>query len=375
MAQGSRIATVELFELTIPFADGGAGLGLTPDRWDRFETVLLRLTDEAGRQGWGEAFSYACRGAVSAAVREMVAPLLLGQDAADPPAVTEMLQRKLHLFGRYGITLFALSGADIALWDLKARVAGVPLAALLGPRRREAVAAYASLVRYGDPALVERFAACAVAEGYRSVKLHEVTEATIAAGRSGAGPGTHLTVDVNCAWTVAEARARLPFLAAQGITWLEEPVFPPEDATGLAALRAAGPVAVAAGENACTRWQFAQMIAAGAVTFPQPSVTKLGGVTEFLAVLEAAERAGLTCMPHSPYFGPGYFATLQLLAVAPGEPLLEVLYVEPEGYPGLGTPLPRDGMVAIPTGPGIGFAPDPAVFERHVTARWSSAAG
>lgn len=368
---GTRIAAVEVFELTIPFTDGGPGLGLTPDRWDRFDTVLLRVTDETGRHGWGEAFSYACRGPVAAAVREMVAPLLLGQDAADPAAVTDMLQRRLHLFGRYGITFFAISGADIALHDLRARTAGVPLATLLGARRRDAVQAYASLVRYGSPGLVQRFAAEAVAGGYRSVKLHEVTEDTIAAGRLGAGPDTHLTVDVNCAWTVAEARRFAPVLRRHGIAWLEEPVFPPEDFAALATLRGPDMPDLAAGENACSAQQFAHMIAAGAVRFPQPSVTKVGGVTEFARVLALAEAAGLDCMPHSPYFGPGYFATLQLLAVAPGRPLLEVLYVRPAAYPGLRTPLPAGGMVAIPDAPGIGFEPDLATFDRYSVSRWS----
>ena len=93
------------------------------------------------------------------------------------------IQRKLHLFGRYGITMFAISGADIALWDLKAKSWGVPLARLLGPPRRETVLSYASLVRYGRPDLVEHFAAKAVDEGYRSIKLHEATIDAIHAGR------------------------------------------------------------------------------------------------------------------------------------------------------------------------------------------------
>jgi L-alanine-DL-glutamate epimerase-like enolase superfamily enzyme len=368
----SRIASVEIFEQTIPFTDGGAGLGLTPNRWDRFETVLLRVTDGDGRHGWGEAFSYACRSAVMAALRDMVVPLVLGQDAANPAALMLEVQRKLHLFGRYGIAMFAISGVDIALWDLKARREGVSLSALLGGRRRESVQAYASLVRYGDPVLVRRFAAKAVAEGYRSVKLHEVTAETIRAGREGAGADIHLTIDVNCAWTPESVKPILPVLHEVKPAWLEEPLFPPEGFAALAELAGSGGVPLAAGENACTRHQFAQMVAAGAVTYPQPSVTKVGGVTEFLGTLRVAEEAGLTCMPHSPYFGPGYFATLQLLAGMSGEPLLEVLYVEPEAYAGRGTPLPQAGQVAIPDTPGIGFEPDEAAFARFTTHRWAA---
>jgi L-alanine-DL-glutamate epimerase-like enolase superfamily enzyme len=100
------------------------------------------------------------------------------------------------------------------------------------------------------------------------------------------------------------------------------------------------------------------------VTYPQPSVTKVGGVTEFAAVLRDAAAGGKTCMPHSPYFGPGYLATVQLLGVAPGEPLLETLYVTSAALAGVGTALPRGGAVEISDRPGIGFEPDWDVFEQ-----------
>ncbi len=359
-----RIESVDVYELVIPFHDGGDGFGLTPQRWDRFETVLLRITTEDGLVGWGECFSYACQSAVSAALRDMVVPLLLGQDASDPAALMLEVQRKLHLFGRYGITIFAISGADAALWDLKARSSGVPLAQLLGPSLRDTVPSYASLVRYGRPDLVEHFAAKAVDEGYRSVKLHEVTVEAIHAGRRGTGAQADLTVDTNCAWTAEQAERLLPRIEEAQPAWIEEPLFPPEDFEALASLASRTRIPLAAGENACTAVEFARMIRVRAVTYPQPSVTKVGGVTEFASVLKLAERAGMTCMPHSPYFGPGYWATLQLLAVAPGQPYLERLYVEPAGMSGLGTPLPERGIVAIPTGAGIGFEPDWEVFER-----------
>ena len=301
----NRIVAVEIFEQTIPFADGGGGKNMVPgQRWDRFDTVLLRIETEDGSHGWGESFAYACRGAVVACLREMVVPLLLGQDAADPPGLMEQVQRRLHLFGRYGILCFAISGVDIALWDLRARGEGVPLASLLGPSRRADIECYASLVRYGTPALVRRMAAQAVANGYRAVKLHEIDPDAIEAGRDGAGPDAHLTIDANCAWSHAEVVALAPRLRAVRPAWIEEPIYPPEDFLGLAALGRGTGIAMAAGENNCTRHQFAAMIRDGAVTFPQPSVTKIGGVTEFMATVALAD---LTCMPHSPYFGPGYF--------------------------------------------------------------------
>ncbi len=357
-----RITALDVFELTVPFSDGAEELGALPGRWLEFETVLVRITTENGLTGWGEAFAYGCQAPVAAAVRNMVAPLVIGKDFSDPAALTLDLQRKLHIFGRYGITIFAISGVDIALWDLRAKAEGVSLASLLGGRQRDTASSYASLVRYGRPDLVERFAAQAVYEGYRSVKLHEIDLDAIRAGRRGAGQGTHLTVDANCAWSLEEVRALLPQFEEVQLAWLEEPLFPPEDFEALTELASAGRVPIAAGENACTRWEFARMMRSG-VTFPQPSVTKIGGVTEFAAVLREAAAAGKTCMPHSPYFGPGYLATIQLVGMAPGEPLLETLYVS-SALPDAGTALPQGGTVEISDHPGIGFEPDWDVFER-----------
>jgi L-alanine-DL-glutamate epimerase-like enolase superfamily enzyme len=358
-----RIASVDIYELNIPFEDGGERFGLKPPRWDRFDTVLVRVTAENGLIGWGECFSYGCQSAVTAAMREMVVPLLIGQDGSDPARLTRDIQRKLHIFGRYGITIFAISGADIALWDLKAKSEGRPLSELVGPVLRDTVPVYASLNRYGTPEAVEHHAGKAVAEGYRSVKLHEVALSAIQAGRRGAGRETHLTVDANCAWSIEEAERLVPAFEEVDLAWLEEPLFPPEDFRALGKLALRTQVPLAAGENACTAVEFARMVEDEAVSYPQPSVTKVGGVTEFATVLKNAEAAGLTCMPHSPYFGPGFWATLQMLAVAPGEPLLERLYVRAT-MPGIGTPEPEKGFVTIPKRPGIGFEPDWDVLER-----------
>lgn len=353
----ARIVKADLHELHIPFDDGSNGYDAPPGRWSHFDCALVQITTADGVSGWGECFAYACRGAVAEAFRTMVAPLLIGQDADDVPGLMRRVQQKLHLFGRYGITMFAISGADIALWDRRARAAGQSLAAHLGARRRSEVPAYASLVHYGAPRLVRHMAEQAVKEGYGSVKLHETTAESIRAGREGAGAKTHLTVDANCAWSLDEARSLLPVFREAGLGWLEEPIFPPEDFDALASLADAG-IPLSAGENACTRYEFHRMMASGGVAFPQPSVTKIGGVTEFVAVLKEAAKRGITCMPHSPYFGPGYWATLQLLAVAPGSPLLEYLYVRPSAFPGIDTPSPRGGRIAIPDGPGTGFTPD-----------------
>jgi L-alanine-DL-glutamate epimerase-like enolase superfamily enzyme len=160
----SRIVAAELFELDIPFNDGSVGSAALPGRWSRFDILLVRVTTADSISGWGECFAYDCRAAVAQAFRTMVAPLLIGQDAEEIEALMRQVQHKLHIFGRYGITMFAISGADMALWDRHAKAAGQPLAALLGARRRDVVA-YASLVHYGDAPLVRQVTRQAVQEG------------------------------------------------------------------------------------------------------------------------------------------------------------------------------------------------------------------
>ena len=361
-----KITHIDIIEAVVPFTDGGAaGTGIMTTRWNTLEAVFVRLQTDTGLVGWGECFAYSCRSAVAASARDMVAPLLLGRELpATPEALTLEIQQRLHLFGRYGITMFAISGFDIALWDIAAKAQGLPLHALLGPALRSEVDAYASLVRYADEALVQKYCRQALAQGYRAIKLHEVDPAMMRAARAACGPDIGISVDVNCAWTPEQAQVKLTVLQEIGATWVEEPIFPPEDIRNQAALNRQFPLG--AGENACTRHEFARILEAGAVTYLQPSVTKVGGVTEFVAVAKMAAAHGLAVMPHSPYFGVGYFTTLQLMAGLHGEPLFEHLYIDLDGDVATGgTPLPAGGKVAIPKRPGHGFEPDMAVLARY----------
>ncbi|WP_435171054.1 mandelate racemase/muconate lactonizing enzyme family protein [Falsirhodobacter sp. 1013] len=361
-----KIAKIDTIRLDIPFDDGGTGLGMTPSAWNQLDMVLVRIETDTGLVGWGEAFSYFCPGAVKSMLDDTIIPMLIGKDASDPQAISLLLQQKLVLFGRYGITIFALSGIDIALWDLKAKAAGKPLAELIGGMRRDSVPAYASLVRYGSPEVAASFTARARAEGYGHIKLHEVTREAIGACKA-VLDGAELMVDVNCNWPEPEARDMAKWLAEIGTMWLEEPTFPPEDFAQMG--RVATTIAISAGENLCTSWQFEALIASGAVRYPQPSVTKVGGISEMLKIMAAAEAADhVRLMPHSPYFGPGYLATLQVAAALRDEPLFEYLYIWPEGWLYSEIPHPGNGRVAVPQGPGLGFDPDPAIIDRFRVA-------
>jgi L-alanine-DL-glutamate epimerase-like enolase superfamily enzyme len=359
------VKSVDVIPLRIPFSDGGGTGDPMPHKWSHLDIALIRIETAEGMVGWGEAFAYSCLATTTAAVREMVAPLVVGRAVTDLGALNRELQRKLHIQGRYGITIFAISGIDIALWDLAAKAENKSLAELLGGRRRDSVPAYASLVRYASPRLVANMASKAVAEGYRDVKLNEITREAIRAGREAVGPSIRLTVDVNCGWSVTDARAIMPELKRLHLFWVEEPIFPPEDRDTLKRLTIFG-VPLAAGENACTVVQFSRLIPA--VSYPQPSVTKVGGVTEFLKVAEVAKSSHKMLMPHSPYFGPGYWATLQLAAHLETIGLFEFLYVFAERWLSPEMPLPKSGLVRIPNAPGLGFEPDWDVISRYRVA-------
>ena len=361
-----KIARIDSHSIKVPYTFGGSHQGEGLRTWTTNNILLVRVETDSGLVGWGEAFCYACTDAVKAALHNMVAPLAIGRDARDIAGLSYDLQQKLHLFGRYGITIFALSGLDIALWDIAGKAANLPLYRLLGGARRDGLPAYASLLKYRDPEKVAARTAQAVAEGYRHIKLHETEEAEVRAARLAAGDGVAIMVDTNCPWTPEQAHHMTLKLRPYDLHWLEEPIYPPEDFSAIARLRAGTGVPMAAGENNCTAVQFRDMFAAQAVDYAQPSVTKVGGVTEFLKVATLADAAGVTLMPHSPYFGPGFLATLHLLA-ARGTPggMIERYHMDLEASLYGELIMPRDGSFALPTGPGLGRDPDPDVVKTY----------
>lgn len=361
-----KIAKVETIALKVPFEFGGARGGWGGRDWVTNDILLVKVETDSGITGWGEAFCYSCLEATEAAVLQMIVPNVIGRDAGDIARLSRDVQQSLHLFGRYGITLFALSGVDIALWDIAGKAAGLPLHRLLGGTGRAGIPAYASLFKYGDREQVAARVRLALDQGYRHIKLHEKTEPEVRAAREAAGSGVPLMVDTNCPWTPEEARRMTLRLKPYDLHWLEEPIFPPEDFRSLARLRQETGVPLAAGENACTAFQFHDMLTLGAVDYAQPSVTKVGGISEFLKVAALAEAHGIPVMPHSPYFGPGFLATLQLMAAHPTPGgLVERFHLDLEASLYGDWITPRDGAFGIPPGPGLGLDPDPAVIKTY----------
>ncbi len=367
------IRSVDAVAVTLPFEMGGPKpmFGGKPRQ---MEMLLVRVETADGLVGWGEAFGFAVWPSTRTALQTLVAPLAVGRDEADIAGLRDDLSRKLHLLGRTGPVMYALSGLDIALWDLAGKRAGLPLWKLLaatpdgrGSATSDGVRlpAYASLLRYGDARLVSTNTARAVAAGYRQVKLHEVTVEAVAAARAAAGPSVDLMMDCNCPWSGDQALAIAAGVRAHRLAWFEEPVWPPEDFPTLARVRREGGIPVSAGENAMSAGDFERMFEAGAVDIAQPSVTKIGGVSGFIDVVRVARRHGVQVVAHSPYFGPGLLATLHLThaLLESGTPI-EYSFVDLGENPLRRTTTVEGGTIAVPGGPGLGDDPDPATLER-----------
>jgi D-galactarolactone cycloisomerase len=355
-----KIAKAESIWVAVPFSNEGPPSGFGGTTWSKVSTLLIRIETEDGLVGWGEAFGHNAIPATKAAFDNQIAPLVIGRDASQiTPLMTE-LQKVCHTFGRYGQTMFAFSGLDTALWDLAAKAADLPLYRLLGGAIRASIPAYASFLRYGDPDVVSDVTTKAIAEGYTAIKLHERSPEAVTAARVSGGEDFDLMVDVNCPWTVQEAKEKAWAFAPNDLFWLEEPVWPPENFHGLAAVRKDARMPIAAGENASTIWEFTQMLAAGAVDYAQPSVAKVGGVTEMMKILRLCETYNVGFAPHSPYYGPGFLATLHVVAQTDNP--VEFLYGNLEA-PLYSIFPPKDGAYLLPTGPGLGMEPSADVIK------------
>jgi L-alanine-DL-glutamate epimerase-like enolase superfamily enzyme len=362
------ITRVEAFPLRIPFKPGNrsAASAWGPKGLHAVDSLLVKVTTDQGLEGWGESFGFTGVPVTQRAIDAVIAPLCVGQDATRIAPLMADLQVKLAVFGRGGPFTHALSAVDIALWDIAGKAAGAPLHRLLGGGRDD-LDCYASLDAYSDPDLVRAAVRKAADAGFRGVKLHERDLPVVRAGREEAGPELTLMIDVNTAWTLNQARAAAGELREIGPKWLEEPVWPPENYDGLAQLRRAGGLAIAAGENVPTVLDFDRLLDAGAVDFAQPSPAKIGGVTELCKVFTAAASRNVTVMPHSFYDGPGLLAAIHATAaLGTADSMIEWRYFDLEAKIFGDALIVKAGRVQVPQGPGLGIDPDPDVIRGYL---------
>jgi len=360
-----KIVAVETHHIAVPASIGAEAVGFAGTGWSRLNTLFLRLVTDQGIEGWGEGFGHASCPATRAVLDTQLGPALLGQDARDIAGLHRRMGQAMHVYGRNGPHLHALSAMDVALWDIAGKAAGLPLWRMLGATPVEGHRAYASLLRYGDERSIARNVERAVAQGYEHLKLHEIQYAPVAAARAAAGPAPRIMLDTNCPWTVDEALAMAAKLRPLDLDWLEEPVWPPEDFVGLARVRREGGIPIAAGENAQGLMDFRTAFDTAALDVAQPSVAKIGGITDMMAIAGLAEARGVRLIPHCAYFGPGFLASLHLHArLAPLEPF-ERLFMDLETSPYHGAVDAVGGQVAVPQGPGLGHDPDSAILARY----------
>ena len=364
-----KIARIEAIPLRIPFTAGGPpSAGAWGGGGDRqtADSLIVSVTTDTGVVGWGETFGFTAIPAVKAAIDTILAPECIGRDATQLGKLSLDLQKKFHVFGRSGAFIYGLSAIDIALWDIAGKVAGKPVYQLLGGSEATALRSYASLTRYAKPALVGENVARASGSGFRHLKLHEIDVDCVRAAREAAGDDVEIMLDVNCPWSVREALDMTNRLRPFNLRWLEEPVWPPENYSGLARVRKEGGIPIAAGENASTQMDFQHLLEANAVDFIQPSPAKMGGITELSKVFAMANASSTTVMVHTFYDGPGLLAAIHASAALGGPgALVEWRYFDLEAQLYGEAILPKNGAIAIPQGAGLGLEPSADVIRKY----------
>jgi len=344
---------------------GGPKIKFAGEARATFETLLVKVETDAGLVGWGEAFPHRVWRAVRSLVETLIAPACIGADPTDISALMGRLTRHTYGVGRAGPVMYALSGLDMALWDILGKAVNLPVYKLLGGAQCDKLPAYASLLKYGDPGVVAAVTEEALGRGYQDLKVHETGRAEIAAAakilRQKTGNG--LMVDVNAPWILQEALVEAAALREFDLKWLEEPVWPPEDFRAAAEVRAAG-VPVAIGENVLSPTDFARLIDMRAVDYVQPSCAKIGGISVMRDIYTLANQASVAVAPHSAYFGPGLVATAHVTAALSRAPLVERLYCDLSDNPFGDWYVPIKGYLALPQGPGLGVDPDLRLLDK-----------
>jgi D-galactarolactone cycloisomerase len=349
-------------------------------RFDRRQHCLVEIVCDDGTIGWGEALGPA---APNAAVVKAYAPHLVGRDPRDIEVIWLELYNLLRDQGQRGLTLTALSGIDIALWDIKGKHYGTSISRLLGGRFREDVKAYAtgSFRKDGvDPVVdVAAETTAYVAEGFHAVKIKigfDVEEdiAVIRAVREAIGPDTGLMIDANHGYDVLEASAVGKAVADLGIGWFEEPVIP-EQLSAYRAVREGQPIPVAGGETWHGRFGMREPLETRAVDILQPDICGTGGFSEMRRIADMAALYGVRLVPHVWGTGVAIAAGLQFIASLPPDPprrngrppILEFdRTVNPFRQAVLTKPLDHDhGIVTIPDGPGLGIEINREALERY----------
>src|SRR5262245_31196795 len=344
------------------------------------ETLVVKVHTDAGIVGVGEvdSSSLVAKAIIEAPLSHKIcrglAECVLGQDPFEIDRLIHRMYEGTIFFGRQGAVIQAMSGVEIALWDLVGKATGRPVYQLLGGGFRKTFRAYASILFGDTPAETERLGRELAAQGYRAVKFgwgplgqsEEGDLAQVRAARQGVGPDVELMVDAGLCWDAATALRRAQQFEPDRLTWLEEPLHP-DDLQGYARLSARSPVRIAAGEEICDITEFRQMMDVGGIDVVQVDVTRVGGLARAKRVgWDAAERHKL-CVNHSYKTGVNIAASLHFVAALPNSHYFE--YCVEQGA--LRQTLTRQrfpvvgGDIRVPEEPGLGVELDEQVVEKY----------
>jgi L-alanine-DL-glutamate epimerase-like enolase superfamily enzyme len=350
-------------------------------RYPAFSAVLVEVETDTGLIGHGEAIARAGAETAKAAVESLLGPAIIGADPANIEGLYRLMISQLRRFGHAGgVVVEAISGIDTALWDIAGKAAGRPIRDLLYGAGRTQVPVYASSV-YLDTveAMVEETRE-QVAAGFGTVKLKSGHAAAdggkyadvekIAAIREAVGPGVALGVDANSAYDASDAAWVARRLEELDIAFFEEPCHP-DDIEGYARVRAQSAIPLAGGETFFLLYGFQDYLSRGLLDVVQPDLARCGGITGARHVATLTQAARMRFAPHTGFSGGiSHLAALHTAAAAAELYLLEYMFIDNplrEIFRG-GYPKPVDGVIEVPSGPGLGLELDLDIVDRYTVA-------
>ena len=314
-----RITDVKAFPTSFPIPPANRvalGIGTAVKR----DAVIVKVTTSGGVTGWGEAHHGRAHTAVAKLIETTLKQLILNLDADNVVGIWDRMYRfQLASHGMGAGACLAMSGIDMALWDIRGKALGLPLYKLLGGSKK-AIPAYAGGVSLGyqDPEKLIEEARKSLDQGYKAIKLRVGDSVArdiqrMRAVRKAFGDELAILTDANIGYELDDVRRVMPAMDELGIGWLEEP-FPAHDHRSYREAKACGRTPLAAGENHYTRFEFDRVIEDGAITILQPDLSKSGGITECLRIAAMASAQKLPEHPHSSMTGLNHAATIHFLA-------------------------------------------------------------
>lgn len=369
-----KITAIQAIPLSYKLPEGRTvtmGVGSTTKR----DAIVVRVQTDAGTTGYGEAHPGRSPGAIVSLIHATLAPMLVGMQATDVVGAWQRVHRmQLSSHGLGAGAALALSGIDMALWDIRGKAAGMPLYELLGGTRRR-LAAYAGGIALGfqpKESLADEAMEC-VGRGYKALKLRlgdnaQADTERVLHVRQALGDRIDILADANTNYTLVDARRVLPVLADIRAGWLEEPFACNDFASYREAAKITPLVPLAAGENHYTRFEFAQLLEARAVQAWQPDLSKCGGITEGVRIAAIASAWRIPVHPHSSATGLNHAATLHFMAATENAGYFEACVSKYNPFRDLFGPtfeVGADGCVEPPRGPGLGVEVDESLFAKY----------